>query len=214
VHGDNPEEGIVRGDTFLHPELRFALQFPEGWDIRNSKTQVVAQEPNNEIYMLLQLVEQPRGRTMEEVAVRAMRDAGFRQAEGGETTINGLEAYVGTYQGRMGGVGQVVMRAAHIAYGRTVYVFAGMAGPADYARVERLFTGSIRSFRPLSRSEAADVRPNRIDLYRVRAGDTWQSIAQRASEGNVKPATLAIMNNYPANEQPRAGDQIKIVVAG
>ncbi len=214
VHGDNPEEGITRGDTFLHPELRFALTFPEGWDVRNSKTQVVAQEPNNDIYLLLQLVQDPRGPSIDEVAVRAMRNAGFRPLEGGPTTINGLDAHVGTYEGRLQGLGAVVTRAAHISHGRNVYVLAGIAKPTDYSRVDGLFSSSIRSFRALSRSEAADIRPNRIDLYRVRAGDSWQSIAQRASAGNVKPSTLAIMNHYAVNEPPRPGDQIKIVVAG
>ena len=30
LFGDNPEDGILRGNEFLHPPLRFALEFPEG----------------------------------------------------------------------------------------------------------------------------------------------------------------------------------------
>jgi hypothetical protein len=48
----------------------------------------------------------------------------------------------------------------------------------------------------------------------VRGGDTWQSIAQAAGEGNVKPETLAIMNDHSVTQQPEPGRQIKIVVAG
>ena len=57
------------------------------------------------------------------------------------------------------------------------------------------------------------MRPNRVDIYTVRNGETWQSIAQR-SGGVVKPSTLAIMNDYEPNQPPRAGDRIKIVVEG
>ena len=53
-----------------------------------------------------------------------------------------------------------------------------------------------------------------MDLYTVQEGDTWQRIAQRAGQGIVKASTLAIMNGFPPAEQPRAGDRIKIVVAG
>ena len=63
VVGDNPKDGIVRGNAFLHPALRFALEFPEGWDVMNTPTQVAAREPGQPHYMLLQMVDQPRGRT-------------------------------------------------------------------------------------------------------------------------------------------------------
>ena len=76
------------------------------------------------------------------------------------------------------------------------------------------FTTTIHSFKPLSRSEAEGIAPNRVDLYTARAGDTWQSIAERQGGRVVKPATLAIMNGHAVNDQPRPGERIKIVVAG
>jgi len=45
VYGDNPEQGVVRGSSFLHRNLRFAIDFPPGWDVNNGQTQVVAKEP-------------------------------------------------------------------------------------------------------------------------------------------------------------------------
>jgi predicted Zn-dependent protease len=214
VHGDDPREGVVRGNNFLHPDLRFALTFPDGWEVTNGKEAVVAKDPGREVMMVLQFVRQTRGRTLEEAATRGMRDDGYRQIEGARTTINGLDAYLGTYQGNAPKLGRVTTRAAHIQAGRTVYLLAGLARPDDYPVVERDFAAAIRSFRPLDRAEAADIRPNRIDLYVVRPGDTWQSIAQRAGQGNLKATTLAIMNNSAINAQPEPGRQIKIVVAG
>jgi predicted Zn-dependent protease len=211
LFGDSPEQGIVRGSAFLHPDLRFALRFPEGWEVQNSPTQVLAQQPGERIYMLLQLDERP-ARNPEEAAARGMR--GFRQHAGQRTQINGLDAYVGTYEGQMQGIGRVVTRVAHIAHGRHIYIFGGITDPNLFSRVDQTFTQSIGSFRPMSAAEAAEIRPNRIDLYTVRAGDTWQSIAARAGEGNVPASTLAIMNSHPVTEQPRAGARVKIVVGG
>jgi predicted Zn-dependent protease len=213
VYGDSPEQGVVRGSRFLHADLRFALQFPEGWEIQNAPAQVSAKAPGENAYMVLQLVQQPRG-TIQDTAVGSMESAGFRHLEGDRRQIHGLPAYVGTYQGNAEGVGNVIVRAAHIEHERNVFLFAGMAPQNIFNRVDNAITRSIGSFEPLSREEAAQIRPNRIDVYTVRSGDTWQSIASRASESNIKAATLAIMNHYPPNEQPRPGDRIKIVVSG
>lgn len=212
VFGDNPREGVVRGNLFLHPDLRFAVRFPEGWQIRNGKTQVVAQLAGEEVYLVLQLVEQPRGRTIEAIARNAMSDAGFKLLDGAPTRLNGLEAYVGTYRGAVRDLGRVLVRAAHIAHDRRVYVLAGLARPEPFGRVETDFSAAISSFRALSPDEAARVRPNRLDFYVVRRGDTWQSIAARASQGNVSAATLAILNGFPPNVQPEPGARVKIVV--
>jgi len=214
IYGDNPEQGIVRGGTFLHPGLRFAIDFPKGWDVNNGQTQVVAKEPGVNAFMVLQpTTAQGRG-TLESSSLASMQRAGFRALEGGATTINGLYAFVGTYQGSVEDLGRVGARAAHIVYNGTTYLVAGVAPVSLYYRVEPTFSQAIRSFRTMTRDEAEGVRPNRIDLYTARAGDTWQSIAERQCRGLIKPDALAIMNSHAVTEQPRPGERLKIVVGG
>ena len=213
IVGDNVKDGIVRGNKFLHPEMRFAVDFPEGWDVQNSPSQVAARDADQQHYMLFQLVDRPQGRDAREIAARAMASAGFKQLEGQPTQLNNLDAYVGLYQGQISGIGRVVMRAAHIVHGRQVFVLAGFAPEAEFGRIDREVTESIRTVRPMSEREAASIRPNRLDFYTVRAGDTWQSIAARG--GNLVRATeLAVMNHRAVNEQPEPGQRIKIVVEG
>jgi predicted Zn-dependent protease len=213
VFGDSPSDGIVRGSQFLHPDLRLALSFPKGWEVQNSASQVMAKAPDRDNYMLLQLVPNPSG-TVDQIAQSGMANAGFRQLNGQRSQINGMDAYVGTYQGSLQGLGNVVTSAAHIVHEKNVYLLAGLAPPNQFDSAQREFAASIRSFKALSREEAAQIRPNRVDVYTVRSGDTWQSIAQRTGDGTLKPSTLAIMNNYEPSQQPRAGDRIKVVVTG
>jgi len=214
LFGDNPAEGIVRGSEFLHPPLRFALEFPEGWDVQNSESVVIAKDPGAEIYVLLQLAENRRGNDLSSIAEQAMRDSGYRLSSGGEASINGLDAYIGTYVGRADGIGDVTARVAHIRHGQELYVLGGI-GPSElFSRVESDINRSIRSFRPLSRTEAESILPNEIATYVAQTGDTWQSIAQAEGEEIVNARTLAIMNGSPVNEQPQPGDRLKIVVAG
>jgi predicted Zn-dependent protease len=211
--GDNPKDGVVRGNVFLHPVIRFGVEFPEGWDVINTPDQVAAQEPGQPFYMLLQLVDRPQGNTPEEIADRSMTAAGFRRADGQRTNLGGLDAYVGLYVGQISGVGRVMMRAAHVIHGRQVYVLAGFAPEAEFAKADRTIADSIRTFRELSAREAAEIHANRLDFYTVRGGDTWQSIAARGG-GLAKPTELAIMNGHAVNEQPAPGERIKIVVVG
>ena len=212
VYGDNPDQGVVRGRDFLHTELRFALRFPDGWEVVNTESQVVARQPGQEVYMLLQVVTDPETRGLEALAVDNMRGGGYRLDAGGETTINGLDAFIGTFTGASDNDGQLRARVGYIDHRRSVYVLGGLAEAQVYDQVESEFNEAIRSFRPLSAGEAEEIRPNRIRFHTVRAGDTWQSLAQEAGQGIVPSNTLAIMNGFPVNEQPRAGDRIKIVV--
>jgi predicted Zn-dependent protease len=213
VVGDKREDGIVRGHRFLHPTLRFALDFPEGWELTNTAEQVAAQEPGEKHFMFLQLVDRPVGRTLEEIAARTMAAARFRRVDGQITTLNGADAYVGLYQGELSGLGRVMLRAAHIQNGRQVFMLAGFAPEGEFSRIERQVSDAIRSYRPLTQREADDIRPNRLAFYTVRAGDTWQSIAAR--HAHIAGAQeLAIMNHHEVSEQPRPGARIKIVIEG
>jgi predicted Zn-dependent protease len=94
-----------------------------------------------------------------------------------------------------------------------VFMLGGLTAPNLFQQADASFTAAIRSFRALTAAEAENIRPNRVDIYVVRQGDTWASIAER-SGGTIRPATLAIMNNAEPSSTPQVGSRIKIVVAG
>ncbi len=82
VFGDNPKDGIVRGNVFLHPGLRLGVEFPPGWDLINTAESVMAREPGTSHFMVLQEVEQPRGRQLGDVAIAEMTRAGYKVVDG------------------------------------------------------------------------------------------------------------------------------------
>ena len=214
VFGDNPEDGIVRGNVFLHPPLRFAIEFPDGWEITNSDEQVVAQEPGNKVFMVLRTIEPRAGRALDQAAEQHMRESGYKATNVQSTTIGGMQGVIGTYEGSASGIGTVMARGAHVVLGRSTFFIGGIASPDVFSRVLPDFNRAIQTFRQMSQDEANAVEPNLIDLYTARAGDTWQSIAQRAGKGVASANTLAIMNNHSIDEQPKPGTRLKIVVPG
>ena len=221
VFGDKPEDGIVRGNEFLHPLLRFAVKFPEGWELTNTASAVLAQEPGTRaLHGAAGSGAAPspgsggQAQSLGDAAVAAMRSAGYTVVDGRIDKINGQDAHVGLYRGNAKDVGKVLMRAAHIALGRQLYVVAGFAPEKEFDQVDKDILPSVQTFRQLSAAEASRIQPNRIDFYVVKAGDSWQSIATRQGKSFVSAATLAIMNDHDVSVQPQAGDRVKIVVEG
>ena len=210
VFGDSREKGIVRGNEFLHPILRFAVTFPEGWQVSNSDTQVSARqgESSNSV-MLLQQAE--GSGPVQQLAPAQMTAAGWQLVSGERVSINGLDAYVGTYRGTVSNTA-VTLQAAHVRAGDQTYVIAGVAPNAQFSTASRTFASAIRTFRTLSSAEADRIQANRVDFRVARAGDTWESLAKSVSQGRVTASMLAIMNGRDASSPPKSGERIRIVV--
>ena len=178
VFGDSREKGMVRGNEFIHPVLRFALRFPQGWEIVNTDAQVSARESGtSNVAMLLELV--PGNGSPEQLARSAFSQSGLQLVDGERTRINGLDAFVGTYEGVIQNT-SVGLRAAFVRSGQQTYVIAGLAPAAQFNGAARAFETSIGTFRAISAEEADRIRENHVDFYTARAGDTWESIARGA----------------------------------
>ncbi len=213
MFGENPREGVLRGNAFLHPDMRFKLEFPEGWQVQNSPQQVVAQPRGGGGFVFLQLV-QARGRNLQDVAAADLAQTGLQYVEGGQTRVNGLPAFVGTFRGQLQQMGDVVLRSAWISHNNQVFRVAGLAPTQSYQALQQAVDATVRSFEPLSAGEAERIRPNVIDIYTVRQGDTWESIASGPGRKVVQAQTLAIINGFSPQERPQPGDRVKIVVEG
>jgi predicted Zn-dependent protease len=211
VFGDSREKGLVRGNEFVHPILRFAITFPEGWQVMNSDEQVSARESeSSNRVMLLQLVQGTGN--VQQLANAQMAQSGWRELGGERASINGLDAYVGRYEGVVSNT-RVALQAAHVRAGNQTYVVAGLAPAQQFDAAASSFTGAIRSFRTLTQAQADAIQSDRIDFRTAGRGDTWESLA-RLSEGRISASTLAIINGRDAATPPKAGERLRIVVGG
>jgi predicted Zn-dependent protease len=211
VFGDSREKGLVRGNEFVHPILRFAITFPEGWQVMNSDEQVSAREnESSNRVMLLQLVQGTGN--VQQLANAQMAQSGWRELGGERASINGLDAYVGRYEGVVSNT-RVALQAAHVRAGNQTYVVAGLAPAQQFDAAASSFTSAIRSFRTLTQAQADAIQSDRIDFRTAGRGDTWESLA-RLSEGRISASTLAIINGRDAATPPKAGERLRIVVGG
>ena len=210
VFGDDPRQGFAEGARFYHPVLQFQITFPPNWHIENTRTAVLALDPQQGAQLQLTTAKAPAGTTA--VAyVRSLASQGWVPQQGQEVTINGNRAYLATYAMRVLG-GTLVARAAFIEYRNQIFEVVGVT--PDFRRYGDAIEQSLRSFERVTEQRILRAQPDRLRLYTTREGDTLIAIAQRTNNPRVDADQLAILNRLAVGQPIALGRVIKIVERG
>jgi predicted Zn-dependent protease len=194
LFGPDPKEGVIRGDKFQHPDLKIELSFPRGWNIENKPDAVIAKNPAQKEYLQLMLEHLNKKTSITDVARNISRKTGFTESAGNATRINGLDAYVGTYSGKTQKLGYITARIGFIQDEDIVHFIIGYSRPEQFSAALPSFNATINSFKKLSVNEAQVIKPSRIRLYTVKAGDTFNSICKEFGRPADEAKTLALLN--------------------
>ena len=213
IYGENPREGFVEGGRFVHPELRFQLDVPQGWQVQNSKSVVVFAEPQGSAVVQLTLVPSEEGQSPEAIGRNIGQKEGIQLVDGATATVNGNQAYLGRYrvQTEQGILG---VAAAFIRYGGLVYQITGLTPEDGFSRFSGTFGSSLRSFRELSDSRILQVQPDRLRIHRSRAGESLRSIAGTTKNSRITLEELVRLNRLDPDQQLAPGTLVKLVQPG
>ncbi|MGH7480528.1 MAG: M48 family metalloprotease [Longimicrobiales bacterium] len=189
VYGENPRNGFFEGSTFLHPDLRFRLEFPRGWPTQNMAQAVVAGSPGQDALLQLTLAEA----TSADAAARAFfGQQGVRAGATSRASIGGLPAVAGEFQAQtQQGVLQGIV--AFIEHGGRTYQLMGYAPAQVYPRYASVFEQTLRSFRTLNDPGALAVEPDRLEIVRIERAMTLAEFDRRYPSA-VPIEELAIIN--------------------
>jgi predicted Zn-dependent protease len=211
LYGDDPAQGIVEGQTFQHPDLRFAFSVPQGYGMQNGTQAVSISGANGQA--MFTTAGSYNG-NMSDYLTRALKAiAGDTQLQVGQvnrTTVNGLPAsYVTARANTQSGAVDVTIFAYEFS-NTSAFHFATLtkAGGAG------VFNSMFQSVRRLSASQAAAIKPRYIDVVTVRSGDTVASLANRMAYDNFRTERFLVLNRLSGNARLNAGDKVKIVVKG
>jgi predicted Zn-dependent protease len=209
VFGDSPAQGYVRGQRFLHPELGFAFEVPEDFQLANTPKRVVAQNPNGAA-ILFDAAKKPSSAPMTRyLAEDWARDVRLQDLQA--IDVNGLEA--ATAWTRIDtSEGQADFRLVAIRLDRNaIYRFLFVTPSTLSSSLSASLRRTTYSFRRLNSQDADDLRPYRLDIYRVKSGDTQARIARRMPLGDQSLDQFQVLNGLRAGEPLRAGQRVKIV---
>jgi predicted Zn-dependent protease len=149
----------------------------------------------------------PAGADLRDHVATWARELGAQRLDRlGTATVNGLPAAYGSTVGQARGGRVAVHLGAIRAEGDVVYRFLFIEALGS----ERAFRPTFESFRRLSASEAAAVRPQRVRVVEVRPGDTPASLAARMAL-DAPEERFRILNQLALQDPLRAGERVKIV---
>jgi predicted Zn-dependent protease len=210
VYGENPRNGFFRGNTFLHPDLEFQIDFPAEWKRQNMARQVVAVSPDEDAIIQLTLADES---SAAQAADTFFSQSGIQPGRASGTPVNGLPARSGYFGATTSDGTELRGLAVFIEYGKLVYQVMGYTLADRWSTYAETFRASFGSFDRLTDSAALSVQPARLEIVRLDRSMTLAQFAERYPS-SVDIETLALINGVGADETLAAGQLVKRVVGG
>jgi len=209
VFGENSRQGFFKGDRFFHPDLKFQIDFPQGWKTQNQPQAVVGISPNQDAIFELA----PSSAASPEAAARRLSSQqGIQTWDVRSGNVNHFPAISSYFQAQTD-QGTLTGTACFISYGGKTYALLGYTTPAKLSAYQPTFQQVIASFNTLTDPEALNVQPARIHVMKLpRAMTLMEFNAQYPS--SISADQVALINGLDKNATIAAGQQVKRVVGG
>ncbi|NOT25460.1 MAG: M48 family metalloprotease [Acidobacteria bacterium] len=209
VFGEDPRQGYFQKTAFLHPTLKFRLDFPPEWTTANQPSQVAGISTKQDAIIALTLAGKA---SPAQAANEFLRQEGIQASSPSTAPINGLPAAVGrfsvqTEQGVLAGY------VAFIQLDDTTYRILAYTAQTSIGAYEGTFRQAIGSFRRLTDPAALAVKPNVVRLVQIRSAMTIAQFQQQYPSP-IPAEQLAAINGAPAASTSfPAGSWLKRVAA-
>jgi predicted Zn-dependent protease len=210
VYGDDPSQGVIEGNQFIHPNYRLAFTAPNGFYMVNGTQAVTIQGQSGQG----QLTTAPFNGNLETYVRQVFAGLSQNQQVAPQslqrTTVNGIPALYGTARVNSGnGQVDVVVFAYQFSNSQAFhFVTISQAGRSS------VFSPMFNSLRRISANEAAQVIPRVIDVVTVGSRDTVQSLASRMAYSDAQEQRFRVLNGLTANQTVVPGQKVKLVVRG
>src|ERR1051326_2903340 len=207
MFGMNPREGFFKNGVFYHPDLKFKMAFPNGWQTQNSKSAVAAMSPQQDAIIELTLAP---GGTVDQAAQAFLSSQGVQAGQVTRGNLNGLSAEQAPFAASTQS-GTVQGRAVFVQYGNNVYRLLAYSPQASWSSYQTVAQQALSSFGPVNDASVLNVQPQHLSLITLDRRTTIAELAQQRPSP-VSPATLALINQVEPNTPLEAGRIVKWVV--
>jgi len=213
IYGDSPEQGYIRDRTFIHPGMRVSFSVPEGFLMHNSTDAVLALSEKKKIIIKFDDAEKPfEGEMTSYIADNWAKERDIQDLAA--TRLGALPAataktYIDTRSERL------LVRIAAIRFSPDrIFRFMAVAPGEGVVNLPGAFQETISSFRMLSKTEAAAVRPWRVKISRIQAGDTAWGLGRRMPFTKLQTEYFRMLNGLDEGDPLVIGNKIKLVIEG
>ncbi len=207
VFGVNPRQGYFEGSRFNHPDLRFRIEFPSGWQTQNQADAVLAVSPQNDAVVQLSLggTESP-----DALLQKFAQQQGVQTGSAQRTTVNGLTAATATFQAQDQQGNQLAGRVMYVSYSGTTYQLLGYSSAAKFGGYSGVISQSMQSFAQLTDQTALTKQPVHLSLVRLPRAMTVEEF-YRQYPSAVRLEIIAAINGVALGATLPSGTMAKRV---
>jgi predicted Zn-dependent protease len=204
--GDDPRQGYMEGNAFIHPGLKFKLELPDGWKSQNLPQALVATSPGQDAAFQLVVAGKM---APDEALKKFFSQEGVKPAQlaGASPPSGGSYFQAQTEQGVLGGL------VTFVSHEGLTFQLLGFAPADKVPAADPLFRKTMASFSRLTDPAALAVQPARIELVKLPRAMTVAEFAGQYPS-TVPPEILAIINDVEPDGRLAAGITAKRVVGG
>lgn len=203
LYGDSPQEGYVRGQTFLHGQLGIRFDVPTGFQIDNKAEAVLATGPG-EVAVRFDGIADTSGRSLTDYIASGWV-TGLKPDTIRSIRVNGLEAATARASADRWDFDVTVIRL-----GERIYRFL-TAVPKGSSALQPTADQLRTSFRRMTSGEVQSLKPLRVRVVTVRSGDTTATLAARMMGTDRKLDLFRLINAMQITSTVRPGDKVKII---
>jgi predicted Zn-dependent protease len=211
TYGDNGKEGMIEGASFIHPQMGFRFDAPNGTKLTNASNAVTGTRADG-LAMIFDMAQKDTTTPIAQYVSNIWMKGNAGNVE--TLQIAGLPAATAQAQGSINGQTMAVRIVAIQATPTQVYRFqyAVPASAASNMTVQNEMQASARSFRLLSEAERK-VSNRRVEVIAAASGDTVDTFARKMGGFTAQEARALFMAiNGMDNAQPlQAGRLYKII---
>ncbi|MFP6744812.1 MAG: Zn-dependent protease, partial [Alphaproteobacteria bacterium] len=209
LYGDDADQGFRRGREFAHPGLGFRFKVPPNFRMRNTSQALVATHRGGTAIRFDGAKVAADTDMLRFLTRQWLGDVGLGDTE--RITVNGMAAATASARVNTQG-GPRDLRAVAIRYDpETVYRFMILTPPNQTAALAEELQRMTYSFRPLSEREKSNLRPQRIVIHEVQAGDTVASLSETLPFQVFKEERFRVLNGLKPNETLEPGRLVKLI---
>lgn len=207
LYGDDPVQGVVEGRDFLHPALRLKFSVPNGYAMQNAVNAVSVSGNGGQGQFSTASYNGDMNAYISGVFRAVAGNSPISPSNIQRTTVNGIPAYysVARANTQSGAVDVTVFAYEFSRNSAFHFVTLTKAGGAG------VFDPMFRSVRRLTASEAAAIRPRRVDVVTVGRGDTVATLSRRMAYSNYQTERFQVLNRLTASSRLAPGQKVKIV---
>lgn len=204
LFGDSPQEGYVRGDTFLHAELGIRFDVPPGFHIDNKAEAVMATGPGD-VAIRFDLIDDNSGGSLTDYIASGWV-TGLMPETVRSAFVNGMPAATARASAERWDFDVTVVRN-----GPKIFRFLTAVPKGNMEPLQATASKLRSSFRRLTPDEISKLKPLRIRVLTVKAGDTVQTLSDKMLGTDRKLELFRLLNGLPLGANVAVGDQVKIV---